>query len=53
MSNIHEPGWRIENMGACYWIVLNKYVLRIGKPFNKHHYRYAWRPLISFFRCFK
>ncbi len=50
---IHEagPGWRIENYGACIWFNLGKYVFRLGKPWT--HYRYAWRPLFSFFRCFK
>lgn len=47
MSNI-----RIENFKACWWIWLGKYILRIGKPWV-HSYRYAWRPLFSFFRVLK
>ncbi len=46
------PGWRIERYTACWWIQLGKYVLRIGKPWG-HNYRYAWRPLFDFFRCYK
>jgi hypothetical protein len=41
----------IEKFGAAYWIWFGKYVLRIGRPFAG--YRYAWRPLISFFRVLK
>jgi hypothetical protein len=50
---LHEAcaGWRIEVYGACVWIVMGKYVLRIGRPFCG--YRYAWRPLFQFFRAFK
>ena len=46
------PGWRIERFEACWWLVMGKWVLRIGKPWG-HRYRYAWRPLLSVFRCFK
>jgi hypothetical protein len=50
---MHEAssGWYIENFGACIWFHLGKYVLRLGKPWGP--YKYAWRPLFSFFRCFK
>lgn len=37
---------------ACWWVHIWKYVIRIGKPWG-HPYKYAWRPLISFFRCWR
>lgn len=51
---MHEarPGYRIEAFEACWWIVIGKYVLRVGKPWG-HNYRYAWRPLFSFFKAFR
>jgi hypothetical protein len=50
---MHEAcaGWRIEVFPACIWVVMGKYVLRIGRPFNG--FQYAWRPLFQFFKCFK
>lgn len=51
---IHDarPGLRIEQFQCAWWITIGKYVLRIGKPWG-HNYRYAWRPLMSFFRCYR
>jgi hypothetical protein len=51
---MHEAcaGYRIEAYEACWWIVIGKYVLRVGKPWG-HNYRYAWRPLFSFFKAFR
>jgi hypothetical protein len=46
-------GWRIEAFDACWWIVIGKYVLRIGNPWNRAGYKYAWRPLFQFFKAFK
>ena len=46
------PGWRIEVFTCAYWIVMGKYVLRIGRPFVRP-YVHAWRPLFKFFRCYK
>ena len=41
----------ITTYGACWWIHLWKYVVRIGNPFAG--FKYAWRPLFSAFRCWK
>lgn len=51
MRDTHAPGWYVLSFGACWWITMGKYVLRVGKPWG--HFKYAWRPLLSFFRCYK
>ena len=48
-----EPGYFVQTYDACWWVHLGLYVLRIGNPWNKPRYQYAWRPLLSFFKCFK
>ena len=50
--NDRGPGWYIERYRTCWWIVLGLYVLRIGKPWG-HPFKYAWRPLFSFFKCYR
>ena len=47
------PGWRVETYSHCHWVVLGKFVLRIGRPLGPHNFKYAWRPFIKFFRCYK
>lgn len=51
MRDTHAPGWYVIHFEQCWWITMGKYVLRIGKPWSR--YRYAWRPVLSFFRCFR
>lgn len=41
----------VKNYKACWWVHIGKYVLRIGKLWGR--YRYASRPLVSFFRAYK
>lgn len=43
---------RVERYSAAWWIIVGKYCLRIGIPFG-HPYRYAWRPLVSFFKVYR
>jgi hypothetical protein len=43
----------VQRFPACWWIHIGKYVVRIGKPWGHNTYRYAWRPLISIFRCYR
>jgi hypothetical protein len=52
MSLHSGPGWRVECHRQCWWLVLGKYVLRIGIPWG-HPYKEAWKPLFQFFRCYK
>lgn len=37
---------------ACWWIHIGKYVVRVGKLWG-HPFHYAWRPLVSAFRCWR
>lgn len=46
------PGYYIIRYTACWWINVGKYVIRVGKPWG-HPYRFAWRPVLSVFRCWK
>jgi hypothetical protein len=52
--SLHDPAprfVRIDRFEACWWIVIRKWVVRIGKPWGP--FRYAWRPLVSVFRVYR
>lgn len=47
------PGFYVVRFEACWWLHVGKYVVRIGKPWGRGYHRYAWRPIIKVFRCWR